>query len=637
MAPRDEGCGQSRRGLLPVKHRTAATERQMRDRGVYDPDEFDAWLATRGWAWGGLERGAYPLSLDEALMLFTIEDPVRFCETFLVEQDGSPYRFFDYQKPSVRSWRQDVVHEDAAEVGKTREIGALLLWGHITGFGGSIGNPSSLVAAPQQIFLNEIIDAIERQVGVFKSMPGDSMLKHAWLEPRRTPHTQLRLRCLNMQRPDRPTLGTIDFRPAGHDGEAFRGVHVTALAMMDEAAKAKAKVQWTEFYRAMMPGCHMRLYSVPDGDRNSEFYRRCQEAVEQLPEGVDGVRKFHWDKPMMPPPFWTPERDAHFVRLYGGRDTAGYQRNVLGLWGDAEDPVFRWDTLLPNVVDLADYRRLRISADGKSETLYFDAARIDLVITEGRKSGRDVSLSDTAMDLAPFIGKDDDARRANWDELLAPFVSHIDQRGVFWAGGDLGERNDPTELIVSEQVGDELRDVLRIKAKGLPYHAQTELIYQVDRAFGHRPGWGIDLGSAGTAVVKDLLNLDRFAAAGFDDRLVGFHFQEAVDCVDETGEALSITNDDGEIEYLRAPAKHWATQCIVARLQQRGYRLPYDADVLNDYTSHTAKAGAKWPIYGKKNDHTIDARRMQMLRKLLASEPSAIDVFSVGAYRRNAA
>lgn len=618
---------------------TSPHERQMRERGVYDVDAFDAWLATRGWSWQGLDRGAYPLSVDEALLMFTIEDPVRWCETFLVEPNGDPYRFFDYQKSSVRSWRQDVVHEDGAEVGKTREIVALLLWGHVTGFGCTKSNPSTLVAAPQQIFLNEIIDAIERQVGVFKSMPGDSVLKQAWLEPRRTPHTQLRFRCLNAARPDKPTLATIDFRPAGHDGEAFRGVHVTALAIVDEAAKMKAKVQWTEFYRAMMPGCSMRAYSVPDGDRNTEFYRLCAEAVPNLPDDAKGFRKFHWPKSVMPAPFWSPERDAHFVKLYGGRDTPGYQRNVLGLWGDAEDPVFRWDQLLPNVVELPDYRRIVLSADGKNDTLYLDVARIELQINDGQKSGRVVQLSDYAESLSPYIGKDDEARRNGWAELLAPWLSHIDPRGVFWAGADLGERNDPTEIIVSEEIGGELRDVLRVKAKGLPYHAQSELIYQIDRAFGHRPGWGADLGSAGTAVVKDLHNLDRYADAHFEDRLIGFHFQEAVDCIDEAGEALTVERKEkpGETEILRAPAKHWGTQCVVARLQSRGYRLAYDSDVLNDYTSHTARAGAKWPIYGKTNDHTIDARRQQMLRKLRSMEANDPDVFSVGAYQRAAA
>lgn len=624
-----------------ARRRTPKTERAMRDRGVYDPAEFEAWLEARAWSWERLERGDYALSLDEALVLFTTEDPVRWGETYLVEGNGDPYRVFDYQRPSARAWRQDVVHQDGAEVGKTREIVLLLLWGHITAFGGTQVNPSSLVGAPQQIFLSEIIDAIERQVGVFKALQGDSFLKHAWLEPRRTPHTQLRFRCPNMRHPDRPGLATIDFRPAGHDGEAFRGVHVTGLALVDEAAKMKSKVQWTEFYRAMMPGCRLRAYSVPDGDRGTEYYRLATEARPDLPEGQRGFRKFHWPKTVMPAPFWSAERDAQFVKLYGGRDTPGYVRNVLGEWGDAENPVFRWDQLLPNIVELPDYRVLKLASDAAQDVLYCTASKVEMVVTDGKKSGREHQLGDLSVNLGEFLHGDDETRRAAFAELLAPFVAHFDGRGVYWAGADLGERNDPTEIVVSEDVGGELRDLLRVQAKGLPYHAQSELIYQIDRAFGHRAGWGVDLGSAGTAVVKDLQNLDRFAEAHFDERLVGFHFQETVDCVDEDGSLLvdeAASERQGTDVALRAPAKHWATQSIVARLQRRGYRLAFDTDVLNDYTSHTAREGTKWPIYSKKNDHTVDARRQQMLVKLrAANENGAVDVFTAGSFDRSSA
>jgi hypothetical protein len=620
--------------MVRYSRKTGDHHRQMLDRGVYDPDEFDAWLAGRGWSWGMLQADMLPIGFDQALLLFTIEDPVRWCEAFMLEHDGTPFRFFDYQKPSIRAWNQDVVHEDAAEVGKTREIVALLLWGHVTGCGFTQAQPSSLVGAPQQIFLNEIMDAIERQIGVFKAMPGESPLKSAWLEPRRTPHTQFRILCPNMLDPGRTTMGTIDFRPAGHDGEAFRGVHVRTFALLDEAAKMKSKLQWSEFYRSLMPGCRFRGYSVPDGDRNSEFYRVCQAAVPDLPQGAPGTRKFHWPKTIMPAPFWSQERDAHFVKLYGGRDTPGYQRNVLGLWGDAEDPVFRWGDILPNVVDLPDYRRITLSADTKGGQLYATVERIALQINDGKMAGQPLTLADMAEPIADFTGKDADARRAAWRELLEPWLGHLRGQGVFWAGADLGERNDPTEIFVFETVGE--TDVLRvrIKATGLPYHAQKELLFQIDRLFGHRPFWGMDMGSAGTVVVKDLCHLEEFEDARFDERLIGFHFQQTVDMVGEDGEALTQDKDDGSSEVLRAPAKHWATQCMVARLQQGGYRLPYDGDVLNDMTCHTARQGAKWPIYSTKNDHTVDALRMAMLRKLASLEGDTVDVFSVGAYRR---
>lgn len=615
--------------------------RQLLERGVYDVEGFEGWLRGRDWAWQGIDRGDYGLDLNQALVLFTIEDPVRWGETYMIEPDtGEPYRFFDYQRESIRSYDQNVVHKDAAEVGKTREIVCILLWACCTAMGGRIVRPSCLVGAPMQIFLDEIILAIEEQMGVAKGLNRRTMLTSSWLEPKRTPHTKLRFACPNPRNPSQSSIATIDFRPAGHDGEAFRGVHVNALALVDEAAKMKAKVHWTEFYRAMKPGCRLRVYSVPDGDRTTEFFRLGQQAVQDLQPGEEGIRLFRWPKTVMPEPFWSEERDRHFVQLYGGRDTAGYKRNVLGEDGDAENPVVRWGVLLPNVVELPDYRALVLAADDGADLLHLQAHRVSLNVTEGRKSGQLLEVGDTSAHLRPFIHEDDETRRAYLAELLAPFLGAMDCRGVYYAGADLGERNDPTEIIISEEVGGLLVDRLRVKARGLPYHAQEELIFQLDRAFGHRPVWGIDLGSAGTAVVKNLRTGDRYAAAQFDDRMFGFHFQEAVDCIDEDGEALRASQEDenGETKILRAPAKHWATVCLVQRLQRVGYRLAYDPDVLNDYTSHTARSGTKWPIYAKTNDHTIDARRQQMLAKLRHTQADAhVDVFSVSAYQRRVA
>lgn len=626
------------RRIVRDKHAAKAPSyRRMRELGIFEAEDFDAWLSTRGWSWHQLERGDYGLDIPQAMVLFTIDDPVRWAEAMLIEvEDHSPYKLWDYQKPSIRSYQQDVVHEDGAEVGKTREITVLTLWACCTGMGGRIVKPSVLIGAPMQVFLDDIARAMETQAGVADGATWKSPIRELWLTPTRTPHKLFRFTTFNWRDPTRTSVAEIHFRPAGHDGESFRGVHVNALAIMEEAAKCKAKVQWTEFYRGMMPGCRLRVYSVPDGDRNTEYHRLCSEAVENLPADKPGYRKFRWPKTLMPAPFWSEERRLYFIKLFGGADTPGYKRNVLGEWGDAENPVIRWDVLLPNVVDLPEYRRVTLGADGAAATLYMDASSIQLTMTEGRKSGSDLQIADRALSLGTFIGKDDHARRNAWQDLLAPHMTRIDPRGFHVAGCDLGERNDPTEIIVSERIGDHLRDVLRVKASGLPYHAQSELIHTIDKATGHKALWGVDLGSAGTAVVKDLLNLDRYDAAGFEGRLIGFHFQESVDCIGEDGEALSQSDEDGHEKIQRAPAKHWSTLCIVQRLQTMGYQLAYDTPVLNDYTSHTAREGAKWPIYAKKNDHTIDARRMQMLRLLREHEGSAPDVFSAKGYTRAA-
>ena len=614
--------------------------RQMADRGVFAPDEFEAWLCARGWAWQALSRGDYGVTLEQAMFLFVFEDPVRWAETFMVEpRTGDPWQFFDYQRESVRSWQQDVIHQDGAEVGKTREITVLILWGQCTSMGFTVRRPWMLVGAPQQTHLDEIILAIEAQVGAQDG--GDSakgsLLSHFWLRPKRTPHMMQRFLTIPLGETEKPGIGRVYYRPAGHDGEAFRGVHVNAMALVDEAAKMKRAVQWSEFWRSCEPGCRKRGYSVPDGDRSTEFFKLTNQAQLSLPVGAPGWRLFHWPKTVMPAPFWTPERDAEFVRLYGGRHAPGYKRNVLGEWGEAENPVWSWDLLLPNVHDLPDYRVLELTVDRQRGELSIVVKRVVLHVEQNRKSGSYDVLVDCTVSLAPFASRDDAARRDAMRSLLREHLPPA-AAGVYWAGADLGEMNDPTEIIISEQRGPVLCDQLRVHASGVDYYIQRELMYCLHELFGGRPHWGVDLGSAGTVVVKDLQTLSAYAAARFDETMTGFQFSNAVDCVGEDGEPLvDRARDDGSEETIvRAPAKHLATQCITQRLQSIGYALAYDTTVLNHMTNHTARQGTKWPIYAKKDDHDIDARRMQMLRKLFDDVNGQIDAFSSGAERRAA-
>ena len=622
-----------------TRKRTPATPilRAMEERGVFAPLEFDEWLCARGWAWQSLDRGDYGVGLDEALFMFVVEDPVRWCETFLLDsRTGKPWKFFDYQRASLRAWRQDAVHQDGAEVGKTREIVCLVLWGQCTSMGMTVARPYMLIGAPQQTHLDEIILAVEEQVGAQEG--GDakgSVLSSFWRKPKRTPHTMHRFVTPPING-ESPGCGRVYYRPAGHDGEAFRGVHVNALCLMDEAAKLKRAVQWSEFWRSAEPGCMKRVYSVPDGDRSTEFFRITQQAVIDLPEHRNGWRLFHWPKTIMPDPFWSADRDAGFVKLFGGRHTPGYKRNVLGEWGEAENPVWNWDVVLPNVVDVPDYRVIKITADTQRAQLVVEVKRIELGIVEGRKHGTEHWLADVAMDLAPFVSRSDDERREAMRALLREHIVGA-SRGVFWAGADLGESNDPTEILISEEVGPRLRDAVRISARGLPYHAQRELIYALQELYGGLPHWGVDLGAAGTVVVKDLQTLEAYASMRFDECMTGFQFSNAVDCIDERGEALRDPKDEDGEAVVRAPAKHWSTQCITQRLQACGYAMAYDGEVLNWMTNHTAREGAKWPIYAKKDDHAIDARRMQMLRKLYDETGGYVDIFSIGVHDRRAA
>lgn len=611
--------------------------REMADRDVYDPDEFEAWLRSQRMSWHGLDRGDYGLSLEEAMLAYVMADPVRWAETFLIEPDtGEPYSLFDYQRESIRAWRQNVIHQDGAEVGKTREITVLILWACCTAMGGTMANPWILVGAPQQTHLDEIILAIEEQVGAEGERASGSILSQFWAKPKRTPHMMQRFVGPNPINPDRPSISRVYYRPAGHDGEAFRGVHVNALAFMDEAAKLKRDVQWTEFWRALKPGCRSRVYSVPDGDSSSGYYQQTQGAVENLPEAEPGVRLFRWPKTLMPPPFWTPERRAEMIRRYDGEHSSGYQRNVLGLHGQAENPVWPMEVLLPNITDVPAYRVLELTADHSGGELAVRVRAMELQMVDGRKSPRERVIVDHALDLAPFIDGADRRRRSALQALVREYLPGA-SAGVFWAGGDLGETTDPTEIIISEELGTRLEDRIRIKARGLPYHAQRELIYALSEHLSHLPHWGVDLGAAGTVVVKDLHTLDAYADARFDETMTGFQFSSSVDFLDEGGYAMRDPGSDDEDKVLRGPAKHHATQLMTARYQARGYAMAYDAEVIGWLSNHTARQGTRWPIYAKKDDHAIDARRVQILRKVFDEAGGAADVFSSGTHLRRVA
>lgn len=297
-------------------------------KGIIVPREiFEQTLERKDWTVHQLARGEFPPPFDtmgkdghERLKLFQLAiicaDPFLWCPAFLREPTDAdhqqPYSFFDYQIPSLRC-ETSVVHQDGAEVGKTREIIALAMYLFCTR-----RNGSGLIAAPQQIHLDEIIEGMDNQFLWNPSLTG--LRGHSRIKGgvKRQPHTAF--------------YGVndfkLDFRPAGFDGEAFRGVHAETFGFFDEAAKAKNSKQWTEFWRGLKPSAVARVYSVPDGDRESEYYKLTMRAAGKAADGDETGSNFswalfRWGKDLMPVPFWTPARRRSLIDLYGGEDSSG--------------------------------------------------------------------------------------------------------------------------------------------------------------------------------------------------------------------------------------------------------------------------------------------------------------------------
>ena len=104
------------------------------------------------------------------------------------------------------------------------------------------------------------------------------------------------------------------------------------------------------------------------------------------------------------------------------------------------------------------------------------------------------------------------------------------------------------------------------------------------------------------------------------------------------GDSLTeMDKKSGNEVTVRLPAKELATNLITARFQRRSWAMPYDNEVIGHHANHTAKEGQKHRIFSKKDDHTIDARRVLMLRKAFNDQIGVADVFSSGVFRRDAA
>ena len=554
--------------------------------GIVIPEVlFDAWLERFNWSWHQVTRGEFPApftSLEQFQYACICVDPVLWTWAHLKEPDnpGNPYTFFDYQEESVR-YHGHTLHETASEVGKSREIMAYCLWKAFT-----VHRGSGLVAAPQTIYLVEIIDMIEEQFS-FNPMLHKSLLMH-----RKQPHHHMRF-----------TSGfKLDFRPTDIDGKPLRGVHARTFCLMDESVKAKNKQIFDEFWRAGKPECVFKLYSVPDGDRSCEFYRLCQKAEGRLNEDDDEFtsrkyfKKFHWSKRLMPAPFWTKERERLYVDQYGGQDSPGFKHNVEGEWGDAENTVFPWAQFQHLVKEVPEYRCLKILVD--KDTVYLTGYG---VAEKTVKYLVDTNVSKSQFNIATEIKS---------------FFSN--QLGLKFGGCDLGYSQDPTEIVIRLILGKTWRTIARLQMKGVTYDMQANAIEAMDEVFDSGKldmGWGVDFGNAGSAVVHMLHNLAIYEKKRYEYRLIGFQFGAMYDAVNEEGDLVFDTHTE---KPLRLSAKELATDIVVSKMQRLELEFPHDPDIVLYYPNHTSRVGSNnRRIFKKEDDHIIDAGRCATLRVVL--------------------
>lgn len=589
--------------------------------------DFEAWLERFDWTFHQVARGEFPpgyVDLVEFQIGCICADPALWVPCFLREPEDpdhqDPWSLWDYQKEGLR-YRGSKVYDCGAETGKSRDIIADNLYCAFT-----IANGSGLVGAPQQTHLDEIIEGMHDQLCYNPDlMPS---LKR-W---KKHPHHAMYF--VNGFK--------IDFRPSGHDGEAFRGVHVRTFAKLDEAAKMKNPRQWSEFWRAMKPGCTAAIYSVTDGDRSCDFYKLKERAklksnavtdsgdLRDMPSHLKKLtfRHFCWPKTIMPYPYWSEERRQFYIEQYGGEDSPGYKHNVLAEDGDPEYSVFPWEQLRHCVKEIPEYRCLKVLVEASRNEVIVTGYKVEMAAGDSGPVPRKITLIDTVFRNSTFFDAPE-GQESEFRKLIKNYFVTVP--GLTRGGGDFGFSGDPTELIVKSVIGKRKRTVARLQLKHVKYDQQCQALDALDDVYGPQDSmsWGTDFGNAGSAVAHDLQGLPQYRHKNYDDRLRGFQFASTTDNIDEEGNAV-IDSKDGR--PVKITLKELATDHMTKRIQRLDAEYPPDPDLLTFYPNHTVTFGGKYRIYKKEDDHLIDADRAETLAELLGC--AVEDYFAVGRNMR---
>jgi len=165
-------------------------------------------------------------------------------------------------------------------------------------------------------------------------------------------------------------------------------------------------------------------------------------------------------------------------------------------------------------------------------------------------------------------------------------------------------RNRKSAVVFREsEVGERkvLTLVLRVHMEHVAYPLIAQTIALLERFFTPS-GIGVDNGGNGLAVVQELLALDKYKPLQLEGRLHGYDF----------GGMTTLAVRDGR--EVKKRTKELMTSLINGALQRRQLVLPAeDAEIEDQFTTHTYTLQNGNVVYSKGNDHIVDAVRCAML------------------------
>ena len=499
-------------------------------------------------------------------------DQAEFAYTDDTQDDGC-FRAWDFQWPWWRDKASHQIDQASRSCGKSLSI-------KMRAFAFPFVNPGEemVITAPEGVHLDAVTDNVETlylQNTLAREMiaPGRGGVKH-------------RPFMINFSNGSR-IIGRIPQR----DGSGVKGTHPIWLEQ-DEASDYP-EAGWAELYETLKKEAgkkaRWRAHGVTRGIGGT-FDENCK------PDSQFKVHRL----PAMYRPTWDDAERAEKEKLYGHKDNVDYRRNILGLPGDQDSPIFVLYRLMQNV-----------DADVNS---HYNANEFNFVEIEEAEV-RDVGDIRYFLDTPP---------------------AHLKNYKRFWIGMDVGWTQAPSAIVIfgedPDKKGTRLKMLSRIILKQIRTEDQVEAV--VHLANEYRPiAFALDSTGAGFPLVQMIQskiedNPDmRFAL----DRIKGYNFSEKI--IADFDETMEIDEDDPngwKEAAIKRNVLEWSTDVLRAMVDDTRLILPFQKALIGEFQGQTwsysrsaVDAYGRRKIYSAGQYHTLDACRMAAL----AYQQHALDEF----------
>lgn len=485
-----------------------------------------------------------PSGIDLAEFLW--EDP-------MASNKEKIFRAWDFQHSWWRDTARLMLDQCARAVGKTMSI-ILRAWAFPIQFPGA----EMVVTAPELVHLDPLTSRVEDRIKEVR-LTRELLPRGVG---RGFKHRPFQVNFVNSAK----ILGRIPQR----DGKGVKGLHPLRLEL-DEAQDYPLP-GWTELIETLRhgeDGAQWRAHGVSRGVRD-EFYRHSQPGSGWSVHQLTGMHR----------PAWSDEERIDKIEMYGSRDSPDYKRNILGVHGDATNPLFV-------------LHRLMACVDDNPESEYNTDVYYHRRIT-------DEMVTNDILDLIVIPG------------------SHK-QWKTTWAGMDVGMTNHPSEILVFGEEnlrGKEpaSRLLARIHLERIRSADQRRVVEFLFREYKLQQ-FTLDRTGLGLPLFQELQD----GAPSLMDKIVGYNADQKVTV---GWDDYQDWEDPADYEIKRV-AKEYGYDLLRQYVDQKRMILPWDRELLGEWQGQTwTREKSETNAYGKKSYargqfHTLDAAGMCFLGKEL--------------------